>query len=118
MKLTKARPGDVLERRGEHGEAVVVEVVNVFTASEPDSADNVRCADYRANGGAGAMYRMRANQDPDVWTLVEACTECGQRRRMAGSEWCEACRQQNGEVGVATGRGFVWAAACEAPAAL
>ena len=98
MKLTKARPGDVLERRGEHGEVVVVEVVNVFTASEPDSAGNVRCADYRANGGAGEMYRMRADQDLDVWTLVDACTECGQRRRMAGSEWCEACRQQNGKL--------------------
>ena len=36
---------------------------------------------------AGEMYRMRADQDPDVWTLVDACTECGQRRRMAGSEW-------------------------------
>ena len=77
MKLTNARPGDVLERRGEHGEVVVVEVVNVFTASEPDSAGNVRCADYRANGGVGEMYRMRADQDPDVWTLVDACTECG-----------------------------------------
>ena len=47
---------------------------------------------------AGEMYRMRADQDPDVWTLVDACTECGQRRRMAGSEWCEACRQQNGKL--------------------
>ena len=53
MKPTKARPGDVLERRGEHGEVVVVEVVNVFTASDPGGAGNVRCADYRANGGAG-----------------------------------------------------------------
>ena len=49
----------MLERRSEHGEVVVVEVVNVFTASEPDSAGNVRCADYRANGGVGEMYRMR-----------------------------------------------------------
>ena len=98
VKLTKARPGDVLERRGEHGEVVVGEVVNVFTASEPGGAGNVRCADYRANGGAGEMYRMRADQDPDVWTLVDACAECGQRRRMAGSEWCEACRQQNGKL--------------------
>ena len=38
MKLTKARPGDVLERRSEHGEVVVVEVVNVFTASDPGGA--------------------------------------------------------------------------------
>ena len=49
MKLTKARPGDVLERRGEHGEVVVVAVVNVFTASDPGGAGNKRCADYRAS---------------------------------------------------------------------
>ena len=35
--------------------SIVVEVVNVFTAGEPDSAGNVRCADYLANGGAGEM---------------------------------------------------------------
>ena len=86
MKLTKARPGDVLERRGPHGEAAVVEVVNVFTASEPDSAGNVRCADYRANGGAGEMYRMRADQDPDVWTLV-AATECWRRAPLGVPSW-------------------------------
>ena len=75
MKLTNARPGDDLERRDERGDVIVVQVVNVFTTTLPDSGANVRCADYRANGG-GEVYRMRADQDPDVWTLVDACTAC------------------------------------------
>ena len=31
-------------------------------ASEPGGAGNVRCADYRANGVVGEMYRMRADE--------------------------------------------------------
>ena len=54
MKLTKARPGDVLERRGEHGEVVVVEVVNVFTASEPDRAQATCGARTTARTAASA----------------------------------------------------------------
>ena len=76
MKLTNARPGDDLERRDERGDVIAVQVVNVFTATLPDSGANVRCADYRANGG-GEVYRMRVDQDPDVWTLVDACTAPG-----------------------------------------
>ena len=91
MKLTNARPGDDLERRDERGYVIVVQVANVFTTTLPDSGANVRCADYRANGD-GEVYRMRVDQDPDVWTLVDACTACGRRRRRcAESEWCEGC---------------------------
>ena len=97
MKLTNARPGDDLERRDERGDVIVVQVVNVFTTTLPDSGANVRCADYRANGG-GEVYRMRADQDLDVWTLVDACTACGRRRRRAESEWCEGCCRRLGVV--------------------
>ena len=97
MKLTQARPRDVLERRGDRGDVIVVQVLNVFTTSVPASGDNVRCADYCANDGRD-VYRMRADEDPDVWTLVDACAECGQRRRWAESEWCEACYQRLGIV--------------------
>ena len=97
MKLTQARPGDVLERRGDRGDVIVVQVLNVFTTSVPASGDNVRCADYCANDGRD-VYRMRADEDPDVWTLVDAGAECGQRRRWAESEWCEACYQRLGIV--------------------
>ena len=63
MKLTHARPGDVLERRSDRDDVIVVQVL-------PDSDDNVRCADYLVTGGR-EVYRMRADQDPDVWALVD-----------------------------------------------
>ena len=70
MKLTHARPGDVLERRSDRDDVIVVQVLNVFTTTLPDSDDNVRCADYLVTGGR-EVYRMRADQDPDVWALVD-----------------------------------------------
>ena len=69
VKLTHARPGDVLERRGDRGDVIVVQVLNVFTTTLPDSDGNVRCADYSVNGDR-EVYRMRADQDPDVWALI------------------------------------------------
>ena len=103
MKLTNARPGDDLERRDERGDVIVVQVLNVFTTTLPDSGANVRCADYRANGGR-EVYRMRADRDSDVWTLVDSCTACGRRRRRMESEWCEGCCRRLGVVDGTVGR--------------
>ena len=97
LKLTNSSPGEDMERRDERGNVIVVQVLNVFTTTLPDSGANVRCADYRANGGR-EVYRMRADQDPDVWTLVDASTACGRRRRRAEWECCEGCCRRLGLV--------------------
>lgn len=64
MKLTEARPGDVL--RGPGGR--MVEIVNVFTAAR-DLHANTRVADYRPYGG-GHTFRVYADEDHDEWERV------------------------------------------------
>ena len=77
IRLTQARPGDVLERtpaaRGSY--ARIVRVLAVFTHGYPDGA-NVRVADYHAYGAPGDVYRMRADdpQDRAEWRRIEAAS--------------------------------------------
>ena len=63
----------------------------------PAGGGNLRRTDYRGCDG-GMVFQMRADEDADVWTLVDACPGCARRRRRAGSEWCHACRQRSGNA--------------------
>ena len=67
MKLTQARPGDLL--RGPDGETI--EIVAVFTCTVRRILKNLRAADYRHRGGR-QTFRVYADEDDDKWTRVAA----------------------------------------------
>lgn len=75
VRLTRARRGDILERRGRAGEVVRVRIVNIFTTTLP-GGESVRVADYRQDGDA-TPHRIFASEseDRDVWTRTGSLPE-------------------------------------------
>ena len=87
MRLTQARPGDVLGHRAGAG-VVTVEVVSAVTLLGPGGS-SVRAVDYRPQGEAqnDSAYRILATDpaDLDVWTRVLAGAM--NRREAEGASW-------------------------------